>query len=153
MKLLKYEKTWLAAAIDGEGCLSLFRSLNKQYKRGFSYKPVLTIGNTTKAFCKQAKAICGFGVISIVMKTRLLKDHKRIGKPMYYWWVFSTDLRKLLPIIEQYLVVRRKQALYLIKALALLKGKGFKHTDLEEDKLTKLYLAMRELNRGGILKR
>jgi hypothetical protein len=109
------EKGWLAGIIDGEGCVTIekFKGL---------YIPRVIVGSRSLPMIEKIRQItnCGF------VKKKIDKRYKE--QPIYVEWVANSNaIRKFLPEIVDYLVVKKEQAMLILKALDLLEKR--KHTN------------------------
>lgn len=124
---------WLAGVIDGEGSLCVCkRKISKNHnKRGFNFMPVLRVGNMNKEFLEQVKRFIGSGNICYQKK--------------HIYWQYtlnSNGLRWLLPQLISMLIVKKKQAILMIKVLKLIQ----ENPCLNISKLEILCRKMRKLN-------
>lgn len=94
---------YLAGFIDGDGCFQLTKHKNPKVKRGFSWEPLLSIGQCSKPFLELLKEQIGFGII--------VDQH-----PKYQLQFTSGHLRKLIPKIIPYLRRKCDQAEVLSQA-------------------------------------
>jgi len=101
---------WLAAIVDCEGCLGLWKKREKHLRRGYRYQPALTITNSSREFLELIKKTVGCGYIS--------RNTKR--KDWYQYEMCNNDLRRVLPQIQPFLIVKKKQCELLLEALKLL---------------------------------
>ena len=140
------EYAYLAGIIDGEGCLTMYKEVNKSCKRGFQYHPLLRITNTCKKLLIRIKKDLGMGFICWTTKRK--GNRKDVGNLS----LNSTGLRKLLPHIKPYVFIKKEQLLCIEKALSLL---NLRQNSVQHDesykKLDEIYLQLRKLNKRGIL--
>ena len=111
-----YERAWLAAAIDGEGTIGVYKchSASRNKERPYSYTTHVSIANTDARFCLRALHITKLGtVFQNYSNSRRAKHHK-----VYYIWNTSrvSFLCELLP----YLIIKNEQARLAILAKQLL---------------------------------
>lgn len=131
---------YIAGLIDGEGCLGMAK-----VKTG--YVPKLTIVMCESIAITECHAITGVG--SIGFRPREQKH----WKPCVYWQVGSSGLRRLLPTVKQYLLVKRRQADILTEYLVLSYSPPRRHPELNAlyiEKIEALYQEIRRLNKRGI---
>ncbi len=134
------ELGWLEGIIDGEGCLSLYKTSKGHWV------PYLSITNTDQRILQKAKMILrGAGVVSGTSATH---HADKTWKPMFQMKVCSNGLRVLLPKLK--LVAKERQRLLLIRALGVLRYWGTGSHDAEYIELEKIYLSIRALNRKGV---
>lgn len=106
--LTNYERGWLEALIDGEGCLEVRA---EKTKNGERYYCRLKIGNTCRPLMEKAKEICGEGQISVYVR-----PHPR--RVSYTFSLSHRALRRILPQLS--LIVKETQQDCVLKALKLL---------------------------------
>ncbi len=106
------DRVWLAAMIDGEGCMYLHKRRVGQnngqgYKRkADSYGAGLEVANTHKAIVDRCLEITGAGSVC-----RQDKDRKQ---PLYRWNLRSNECREIIREIYPYLVGKQHQARLLL---------------------------------------
>jgi DNA modification methylase len=116
------DRVWLAAAIDGEGCIFIQRrpagTVTGRVKADGSrsayandqFQPGLRITNTSEAFVRRAEAIAGIGGTRIVEK----EGQRRV----YEWSCYSEQARALLREVYPHLVAKQHEARLAISAPA-----------------------------------
>jgi hypothetical protein len=98
--MAEHEKSWLAAAIDGEGTITLHWKRKRSVPTG-----KILITNNSKKFLDYAKMITRTGT------TR----QKQRGSKSYVWLVSNrADLIAILRQILPYLIIKRRQAEILL---------------------------------------
>lgn len=112
--MLKWQKAWLAAAIDGEGCIYIGKQYNAyRYKKRFEYVFEISIANTCKAYCDFAKKLSGFGKVK--------SDHspsRSKWRTLHKWY---TTNEILLQMIMPYFVIKQGQAKLYVEAKKLVR--------------------------------
>lgn len=97
-ELALHEKTWLAAAIDGEGCVQmcLTRSHPKQVKPTLYIAPEVTVTNTNLMFSKRCLELTGLGCIRI-------KKPQKSTHHIAFNWVVTRPIKRpdLMKEVEQ----------------------------------------------------
>ena len=116
------DAAWLAAAIDGEGTITVTKRKNKIV--GDGYSPKITIGNNCEEFVEKARRIIGHG--GIYSRKYEIRGESRIT---YQFNVGSRGvillvLKEILP----YLIVKKNNA---EKIIAWLESNGSKGIVLE----------------------
>jgi len=110
--MTKFQKGWISALIDGEGCLSIiFKHEKKRPNPGISC--IITISNTNEKLLKFAQKI----VKGTLRKLKLQKNRKLC----YLLTIYAKQLRLILPLP---FIVKKQQQKILLKLLKLLNGKG-----------------------------
>lgn len=113
INLSPVDASWLAAAIDGEGCLYLAGEY--RYKRK-SYHSVIMISNTNLDFVEHAKEIIGAGYIRY-LPAGPSKVSNGFNRALYTYHlrgrvVVGAVMKAILP----YLIIKRDRAELLIQA-------------------------------------
>lgn len=102
------ERIWLAAMIDGEGCIHIHRRREGQangngYRRkADSFGPALEVANTSLAVVERCKTLTGMGTI--------LRQEKDRRQPLYRWTVRTRECRDLLREVYPHLVAKQHEA-------------------------------------------
>jgi len=121
-ELALHEKTWLAAAIDGEGCLSLtFQNhVSATKRRSSQIIPHIRIDNTNPEFCKRAYEITGIGHFRIKDKRRGWQTLDSKHKVLFTWEDRrQNDITDVLTQILPFLIIKRERAQILINYIEL----------------------------------
>jgi len=106
------DRLWLAAIIDGEGCLFIHkRKIGQSNGQGYerksnTYSPGLEVSNTHESIIKKCQEITGLGSICSQEKDRNLK--------LYRWNVRSNESRNIAKEIYPYLVGKKQEARLLL---------------------------------------
>jgi len=108
--LSDYERGFLEAGIDFEGCIGLYKHIRKCGK-GFSWEAMVTIDNTNRDILEKVKLIChGKGCISTT--------HNVYGA-VYHYRIPVMILRDILPQLS--LVIKERKRQLLLTALCYLR--------------------------------
>lgn len=99
---------WLAALIDGEGCITVHKGSRKT-NNGPQLLIELSIGNTCKDLVDAVLFHTGVGYI-----TQYTYKGKN-WKTRYMWRVGATGCRTLIPRVLPWLVAKREQALLAVQ--------------------------------------
>lgn len=112
------QKAWLAAAIDGEGCIELQQYKRRSGKRNTN-RVAIVVTNTEYTFVEEAMRIAGCGKIYC---------QKREGcKPKYIWIILKPNLvENILKQVYKYLVIKGNKANNTLTYILYrrMKGKG-----------------------------
>lgn len=90
---------WLAALVDGEGCIGISRSKHDDKHDVFSV--YLSIGNTNKKLLEECISITGFGKVEETKGTNL---------KAYIWRVNNRYASTIIAEIYPYLIAKKEQA-------------------------------------------
>lgn len=145
----KEDLLYLAGLIDGEGCISLFRSKRKgkcSYHTYASNNPNYHI----ELRIEMSKAKKLFFYYKEILGGSIWQ-RKRKGRDciMYCWSVSGSNLKKLLIFVCPYLKLKQKEARLALEFISLLKKKAFynaltnKELQLRENIYQKLKKAKR----------
>ena len=137
---------WLAAAIDFEGSLCLFKDKYGWARRGFSWVSKLSIGNINKDILDHCLSITGLGSVSGGY------SYKKNHRPFFVWAVSANGLRELLPRVIPYLIIKRKHAELICEALDIIKthwGNQYHLGENGDQRLEEIYCEMKQLNKRG----
>jgi len=131
----EWERAWLAAAIDGEGTISLHRNGGGKVRpslRGFSYAPIVLVCNTNLDFCKFAQKITGVGRIQTIKR-------KAPYKTLYRWVVTGRRCKPILLEICPYLIIKEKHAFSLFEAIGWIEKNTRNTAHWHEARLVELH--------------
>jgi hypothetical protein len=104
------DRAWLAAMIDGEGCIFIHRRPAGQHSGGGymrqtdTYSPALSIAMTSEVVVRRCAEIAGAGSVG------RRHDERRDRRPMFTWSVRATDARRVLAEVYPFLVGKRQEA-------------------------------------------
>lgn len=134
------DKAWLAAFIDGEGCLMI----EKQRRiYCYSYSTRILVGQLDKQMIEHAKKVTGCGVI---------KYHRK-GK-LCVWRVSSKEAGKICKWMYPYLLIKRRQAECLITLQENSSKVARRATEGDYKERERLFILNKQLNQEnkGVLK-
>src|SRR5262249_45653423 len=106
------DRIWLAAMIDGEGCMFIHKRKAGQsngqgyFRQSDSYGAGLEVANTHRAMVEGFLKITGFG--SICMAKRETKPKKR-NIPLHVWNLRSNDCGEFVGEIYPHLVAKQQR--------------------------------------------
>jgi hypothetical protein len=140
---------WLAGVIDTECSLGLYKRPayeRERVKRGFVWAPVLRCASTTPSLLEQIKRICNGGAINQQPFQSVVR------KPQKQFRLSSNGLRRILPKVLPFLIVKRRQAELLLEALSLLHLGNNQWTGkpCNDERLEEIYQELRRLNKRGV---
>jgi len=145
---------WLAGIVDCDGGFYIERS-KAPWKRGKTYRPILQFANTNRVFLEKIKEILDCGMI------RELKNTQSRGsnwKKEYELRIFASGIRRIVPNILPFLLIKRRQALLIMEAVKItgdirripLSKRSIQLLEPYYERLEQLYVKIRELNKRGI---
>ena len=110
------DRIWLAAMIDGEGCIFIHkRKAGQNNGQGYerknaTYGAGLEVANTSEAIINRVAAIAGLGSVFLHKKDR--------RQPLYRWNLRSNQCRDLIREVYPYLVGKQHQARLLLGCIS-----------------------------------
>lgn len=139
---------YLAGLVDGEGYVGI-RKCSKKNDGSLipEYKPTLVIANTNYDLIKALKE--NFSG-SICKKNKGLKV---LWKQSYSFEFNRTEIKKILPKLIPYLIIKRKQAEMVMDLFKTYKHchPGFGYTEKEIQEKENLHIKSLKLNKRGAL--
>lgn len=142
--LSEAEAGYLAGFLDGEGCLTIGRAHRKGYRSGHSYFAIMTLANTNLDALHHIAKLAGNGKIQLQDK-RDRPEHKTL----YRLFFGAGQIRKVLPQLQPYLLVKSRQAELLLDFLNI-KESGRYRTDKYWHECEQLRAEIRGLNARGL---
>ena len=125
---------WLAATLEGEGCINIYPA-NKN-----NYAARLSIANTEREFLEAVQQIAGYGTIS--------KSSSQNRKVCYTWFCEkSSEIKRILRMLWPYLIIKKEQAILVIEFCDTVSNKVTPPDILEERKY--LMEQIKELNHSS----
>ena len=124
--LTDFQKGYLAAMIDGEGCIYMTKIGNKQCKLGYSYRIGVDICNTNKSIIDYIHSFAG-GNIALMHRA---EGERR--KPLYRLRFNTTETKPLLEEIAPYLRGKQKQALHMVSYINIFNGRTIYPEELHD---------------------
>lgn len=111
--LVPTDAAWLAALIDGEGCIQAHRQIQKRRRIADSFQVDVGVGMMVDGMVRRAQEITGLG--SVHLQARDVWD----------WSVRGQQAALLLRAIYPFLVIKRGQAALAIMLAEDLAGRRF----------------------------
>jgi len=149
-ELSEYEKGFLEAGIDFEGCVTVTRW--KLPRNKYGYRPVVFVACSNPLIIGKVADICGCGgkLSTQYRKGCVSKQGIRINKNLYRYDLSRDEIDEILPQLE--LIDKHKQQALILEASSIIfKGQGGGgHRHLPEDfkRLEEIYKEIRWLNSG-----
>ena len=109
MKLTNFQVAYLAGFVDADGCISITKRTDKEYKRGHSFYCNVRIVNTNKEMIEWVKERTELG--SIQQRT----DPNPRHKVRYEWKISGQNAFNLCVMLQPFLRVKAEQAKILIE--------------------------------------
>ncbi len=110
---------YLAGLIDGEGYLSIIKSLDNRYKKGYWTMAVLDITNTNEDLMILLKNSLGYGRLYHQKNNSNFSKHYEL-KEIYHLKFYPRNLRMLLPKVIPYLIIKKEKAENILKELTII---------------------------------
>ena len=117
---------YLAGMIDGEGSFRIDKIDRRRakiydYYVGISYEPTVRVYNGNRGCLERLKNIVGGGKI-------LSREPRGRNHSKSYWFIMSPNiLRQILPVLKDYLTIKKDHCELVIKFLSLTKNKNDKN--------------------------
>lgn len=134
------DKAYLAGIIDGEGSLHISKVKSKKANRGFVFVAVMSVWNTKQKLIDHIQKLIGEGSVFFKEETRKEWNDK------YLWQANPNLMRKILPQLVPYLIIKKELAKTILRFLEL-----YNHHNRGElnPKVFELYKQVKEFNRKG----
>lgn len=144
VRLNNAEAAWLAALVDGEGTIGIWRERRPKNRSGWRYRAVIQIVNSNKELMERARNV----VDGYVHWKNLRRDNPK-HKPTYGVTVNRRAVPGVLNQIRDYLVAKRKQSDVVLEFCRVLDAAPMR-TSRDHDVFQALYLECRALNKRGV---
>lgn len=138
------EAAYFAGFVDGEGTIGVIRARRSGNKVGYRLQPYLAVANTDFAALERIQEMCGNG--RLMQQTNPATPHH---KPGYTIRLSPDQIRHVLPQIRPYLLIKAKQADYLMEFLSIHVSRK-RPTEQEQKELDRLRDAVCTLNARGV---
>ena len=136
------QSSWLAATVDGEGSVGIWRQRSND-RNGYKYRPVVCVFNTNAAFLAQvSKLVDGWYHIK---QNPARPNHKTT-------WVVRVKDRAvpaLLEQIKQHLIIKRKQADLVLEFCRAVAASPVHNREMQPE-FERLYRECKMLNKRGV---
>ena len=99
------DAAWLAAAIDGEGTISIWRERRRGNRSGFRYKAIVRVFNTNLDFLLRVRELtgCAIGV-------KDWRNRRPNHKVQYSAMVRTSQIPAVLRAVRPHLIIKTEQA-------------------------------------------
>jgi hypothetical protein len=132
---------YLAGMMDGDGSIALYKRKDYRTQTGFSFTPKMRISAVSKLHLEKLQEIFG-GSIDNGYKNHLSKNL------VYNLGWSSNQIRDLLPKIEPYLILKKKEANLLLEGLKITEEHRMKRYQVNTPKLMEIVEEMKNLKEG-----
>lgn len=140
--------SYIAGIIDGEGSIGIVRTnVKKEYGIRHGYSPSLCVVNTNLRLLEHLLTMTGFG--KIIPRKKRSKKHKQC----YIWYLNTRELKQLLALVKDFLVIKKNQAELALNMFKLTSAtkKGRSSLTQEQKSLREvIYVEMKTLNQRGL---
>lgn len=141
--MLPTEAAYVAGFIDGEGTIGIIKARRKEARSGYRLQPHLQIANTDMGALESIQRMCGGRLIQTTSPAH--PNHK----PGYVLRYSPNQMRFLLPQIAPFLIIKAKQAAYVMEFLSFNVG-GSHLSQQHQDRAHEIRDAVRGLNARGL---
>lgn len=138
------QAAWVAALIDGEGCISIWKERRKGNKSGFRYCGAMCIVNTNRHLLETVAKVLP-GVVYLKDKRQNNPRHK----PLFSLHVLARNVGPVLRAVAPFLVIKRRQAELLMRFREVTENAPMRASQ-DHEILDVLYLECRALNKRGV---
>jgi hypothetical protein len=132
----KADAGYLAAMIDGEGCIGLYKT-----KRGY-VNGTVQVSNTSRSLLESLIETAGVGRITTKSEPRINR------KPVYSWTICQRQAKSLLLAVMPHIRLKRPQARLFCSFIGSWRP-SYRLTEADRLFFDKVLRKMRELNRRG----
>jgi endogenous inhibitor of DNA gyrase (YacG/DUF329 family) len=139
--LTETQAIWLAAMVDGEGTVSIYRERRPKNSSGFRYKAVVGVTNTNRAIIDRATELMQ-GYASVKDKR---PDHH---KTCYIAYAHGRNVEAIARAIRPHLVAKNRQVDLVLEFCEVMKSAPWRTSRVHEI-LERLWAEIRILNRRG----
>jgi hypothetical protein len=144
-RLSATEAAYFAGFVDGEGTISVARTKRRESRTGYRFRPYLSVANTNIDVLRSLLTQCGNGRILCKYSTfRCCPDRKEL----YALDLGAAQMRRVLPAIQPYLRVKKRQAELLMEFLSI-SVYGHQNTEAEWQRVLQIHSELRALNHRG----
>lgn len=145
--LTEVERAWLAAIIDGEGCLSISRSRRSDTKAGWRYYPAIELTSTSKDLIDKFVSLTEPWVTRVreYSNNHFFENAKR----RFQVEIRNRSCEDFVHAIRPYLIEKGKQADLMVEFITLQSREGKKNKNMVAI-YNELYIRSRLLNKRGI---
>lgn len=139
----KEQIAYLAGLVDGEGCFYIGRTKQGKYGSGFQWHSMLKITSCDEELIVWLEKTFGGSKDSRYRWT----SKKKFVRPVYNWQATGAMLDYLLPLIEPYLIIKKRQCSVMMHYRLTSKNIGSRRLSPEiSTKRFELMVQLRALN-------
>lgn len=144
VNLEAHEASWLAALIDGEGTLGIYKQSRPENRSGWKYRGVVQICNTHLGLLQH---------VSGLLPGWLTVKDRRPGEPqykiLYSFMVSAKHIVDLLDAVSPFLIVKKKQAGILKQFCTLMADTTNRGCAANHEVYDRMWQEMKILNKRG----
>ena len=146
--LSEAEVAWLAALIDGEGTIGIYRAKQPtNVVHGYTYYATIQVSNTCIDLLFKFQDLLG-PCVTISDKSRYIKAEN--NKPIYLAKVQNWAVPAVLEAIQEWLIAKTEQAKTVL-AFSKLKGEcGWNARNADFESYRRFWLKSKALNKRGL---
>ena len=143
--LTEPEKAWLAAIIDGEGSIGIYRSRRPKTKTGWRFYPCVSFYNTNEALMDRFVELTSQWV---TRRRKIVNGSSLTNKEVHVVEIRYGTTGDFLNTIKEYLIAKKGQADLVLRMLEVQRPVGHRNADLIPF-FNSLYVESRRLNHKG----
>ena len=140
--------SYIAGILDGEGCISINKRPDRDYKHGYSFIAAIRVNNTYKELIYWLRDTIGLGTI-VSRKA----DKKTNRQAIYELKIHTQQAQQLLDVITNFLIVKKKQAKIMTEFNRIKGDNIYRNGPLPDNvwkKMNSLYNEIKRLNKRGV---
>ena len=145
ISLEKHEASWLAALIDGEGTIGVYKGVRAENRSGFKYRPIIMIYNSHLPLMQHIASLLP-GWLSLHNKGRAASQKHKL---LYKFMVSSKHHVDLVDAILPFLIVKAEQARIVRQMCCLMHSGSNRESATNHEVYENMYLQTRALNQRG----
>lgn len=145
LELSEPQKSWVAALIDGEGTIGVWKEVRLGNKSGVRYRAVVQVSNSNMQLLETFQ-VCVRGYAHRKGRKQQNPHHK----PVFGVTVSRRAVQSLLEQIKPFLVAKRQQAEVALEFCRVMEATPMR-ASINHDVFESLYQECKRLNRRGII--
>lgn len=154
--VLREDRKWQAALMDGEGSISLGKAYSKSWynsrpcRRGFTWSTRTHIFNNNRFLLEHAQKLYGGNIIPIRPPSKKARNQKEAWDLLFN----MAESERMLEEVTPYLIAKKQHAELFLEARELLRlyrglGPIEELTDIRDKRMEAIYWELRILNARG----
>jgi hypothetical protein len=142
LSLREVEAAWLAALVDGEGTIGIYKERRPGNTVGYRYLPTISVYNTHKGILDK--------IASIVPGIVQLKDRSGRTRPLFKYTLQRRLIPQFLHFVRPHLVIKQDQADLILAFIEVQNLQPVRGERPNQAILDRLYEKAKKLNERGV---